>query len=200
LLLSCGLSEVLFFALSIFLGLPVPLIAVQLLWLNIVTDGLQDIALSFEREEKEIMNEKPRSPKESIFDKLMFQEVLVAGLVMGLSVFGLWVYLVKFNDTDLLVARGYVMMLMVFMQNLHTLSCRSEKISAFKLPLSRNWFILFSVSSSILLQIIVMENDFTSSLLGTESLPFMNVLLTFLCSVPILFVMELFKYLKFRRK
>ena len=146
------------------------------------------------------MNEKPRSPKESIFDKLMLQEVMTAGLVMGLSVFFVWIFLVKFNNTELTVARGYVMMLMVFMQNLHTLSCRSEKISAFKLPISRNWFILFSVASSILLQIIVMEISFTSSLLGTESIPFTNVLLIFLCSIPILLVMELFKYIKFGRK
>lgn len=200
LLLSCGFSEVLFFALSIFLGLPVPLIAVQLLWLNIVTDGLQDIALSFEKEEKEIMLEKPRSPKESIFDKLMFQEVIVAGLVMGLSVFFLWMYLINIKNMDLIVARGYVMMLMVFMQNLHALNCRSEKISTFKLPLSRNWFILLSVVSSILLQILVMENSFTSDLLGTTRLPIFDVLFTFLCSVPILFVMEIFKKIKFRKR
>lgn len=200
LLLSCGLSEVFFFSISIFLGLPVPLIAIQLLWLNIVTDGLQDIALSFEREEKEIMKDKPRSPKESIFDKVMFQEVVIAGLTMGISVFVLWVYLVKVKDIPLTLARGYVMMLMVFMQNLHTLNCRSEKTSVFKLPLSRNWFILLSIASSILLQVLVMGNSITSGLLGTESVPFIDILLTFLCSIPILFVMEIYKKIKFRKK
>ena len=199
LLLSCGLSEVFFFAVSIFLGLPVPLIAVQLLWLNIVTDGLQDISLSFEREEKEIMNEKPRSPKESIFDKLMMQEVLVAGFTMGISVLILWIYLVNIRHLELPLARGYVMMLMVFMQNLHALNCRSEKISAFKLPISRNWLIVFSVVSSIALQILVMENSFLSGIFGTEKIPFTEVLLTFVCSIPILFVMEVFKKIKFRR-
>ncbi len=200
LLLSCGLSEVFFFAVSIFLGLPVPLIAVQLLWLNIVTDGLQDMALSFEREEKEIMNEKPRSPKESIFDRLMLQEVMIAGFVMSLSVLGLWIFLVHFNSFELPLARSYVMMLMVFMQNLHALNCRSERISAFKLPLSRNWFILFSVVSSIALQVIVMENSFTSSILGIESVPFLHILITFACSLPILLVMEVFKKVKFRKR
>jgi magnesium-transporting ATPase (P-type) len=169
------------------------------LWLNIVTDGLQDIALSFEREEKEIMSEKPRSPKESIFNKLMFQEVMVAGLVMGLSVFFIWIYLVNVRDMELSLARGYVMMLMVFMQNLHALNCRSEKISTFKLPISRNWFILFSVVSSIVLQIFVMQNSFTSGLLGTQSLPIIDILFVFVCSIPILIVMEIFKKVKFRR-
>ncbi len=200
LLLSCGLSEVFFFALSIFLGLPVPLIAVQLLWLNIVTDGLQDMALSFEREEKEIMNEKPRSPKESVFDRLMKEEVLIAGLVMGTSVLVLWFYLVKVQNLDLTLARSYVMMLMVFMQNLHALNCRSEKISAFKLPISRNWFIVLSVVSSIALQIFIMENSFTSNILGIKSVPLVDILIMFACSLPILLIMELFKKIKFRKR
>ena len=146
------------------------------------------------------MNEKPRNPKESIFDKLMFQEVLIAGLTMGLSVLILWLYLVKIRNFDLPLARGYVMMLMVFMQNLHALNCRSEKISAFKLPISRNWFIVFSVVSSITLQIFVMENSFISGLLGTQKVPFTSILIMFLCSIPILIVMEIFKIFKYKRR
>ena len=91
------MAEVLFYLFSVCLGYELPLVAIQLLWLNIVTDGLQDMALSFEREEKEIMTEKPRSPKESIFDRLMFQEVMIAGFVMSLSVLGLWIFLVHIN-------------------------------------------------------------------------------------------------------
>ena len=90
LLLSCGLSEVLFFTLAIICDLPVPLVAIQLLWLNIVTDGLQDMALSFEREEKEIMNEKPRNPKEPLFDKTLFGSILFSGISTGLLVFSVW--------------------------------------------------------------------------------------------------------------
>lgn len=200
LLLSCGLSEVLFFALSIIFNLPVPLVAIQLLWLNIVTDGLQDMALSFEREEKEIMKEKPRSPKESIFDKTMMQQTLLAGCTIGLIVFAVWVFLIKGIEMPVETARGYVMMLMVFMQNFHALNCRSEKTSAFKLPLSRNWFIVFSILGSILLQIVVMEVDFLSSFLKTNSMPIIDILYVFLASVPILLVMELYKKIKYRKR
>ena len=200
LLVSCGLSEVLFFALSIFFGLPVPLLAVQLLWLNIVTDGFQDMALSFEREEKEIMNDKPRNTKESVFDKTMLEEVLLSGFTMGLSVFAFWIAILHIFDIPVGIARGYVMMLMVFMQNLHAMNCRSEKISAFKLPISRNWFIVISVVSSILLQIIVMEVPLLSKFLSTGSIPIVHVLLIFLCSIPILLVMETYKKAKYRRK
>lgn len=200
LLLSCGLSEVLFFTLAILCDLPVPLVAIQLLWLNIVTDGLQDMALSFEREEKEIMNEKPRSPKESIFDKLMMQQTILAGTTIGLIVFAVWVYLIKFVEMPVDTARGYVMMLMVFMQNFHALNCRSEKTSAFKLPLSRNWFIVISIVSAVLLQIVVMEVEFLSQFLSTHSMPLIDIFYIFLASVPILLVMEIFKKVKFRKK
>lgn len=200
LLLSCGLSEVLFFALSIIFNLPVPLVAIQLLWLNIVTDGLQDMALSFEREEKEIMKEKPRSPKESIFDKTMMEQTLLAGCTIGLIVFVIWIFLIKGIEMPVETARGYVMMLMVFMQNFHALNCRSEKTSAFKLPLSRNWFIVFSILSSVLLQIVVMEVDFLSSFLKTNSMPIIDIFYVFLASVPILLVMELYKKIKYRKR
>lgn len=200
LLLSCGLSEVLFFTLSIVCDLPVPLVAIQLLWLNIVTDGLQDMALSFEREEKEIMNEKPRNPKESIFDKLMMQQTMLAGTTIGLIVFAVWVVLIKVIKMDVETARGYVMMLMVFMQNFHALNCRSEKTSAFHLPLSRNWFIVFSIVSAVVLQIVVMEVEVLSQFLQTHSMPIIDIFYMFLAALPILFVMEIFKKIKFRKR
>ena len=62
-LLSCGVSEVVFYILSIALNYDIPLTAVQLLWLNLVTDGIQDVALSFEGSEKDILKRKPRDPK-----------------------------------------------------------------------------------------------------------------------------------------
>ena len=68
-LLSCGMAELLFYSFSVCLGYELPLIAIQLLWLNVVTDGLQDMALSFEKGGKDIMKEKPRSAKESLLNK-----------------------------------------------------------------------------------------------------------------------------------
>ena len=87
LLISCGLGEVLFIILSILFDYPLPLVAVQLLWLNLVTDGIQDITLSLEKAEREVMNDKPRKPNESIFDKLLIQETLVSGIKISLTVF-----------------------------------------------------------------------------------------------------------------
>ena len=193
-LLSCGIAEVLFFVLAILFNMPMPLVAVQLLWLNIVTDGLQDLALSFEREEKEIMNDKPRDPKETVFDKLLLSEVLLSGLFIGISVFILWLYLIKGLHFDVKVARGYVMAYMVFIQNFHVLNCRSEKRSTFKISLFRNPFIIFSILSAIVLQIIVMEVPIFSLFLGTSSIPFKHMIYIIIASLPILVLMETFKY------
>ena len=118
-LLSCGLAEVFFFVLSTLFGMEMPLVAIQLLWLNVVTNGLQDIALSLEREEKDIMNQPPRNTSESVFDKVLIKEMLLSGAVIGIIVFGVWYYLINVASMDVEHARGYIMALMVFVQNVH---------------------------------------------------------------------------------
>ncbi len=198
-LLSCGIAEVLFFVLSILCNMPMPLVAVQLLWLNIVTDGLQDLALSFEREEKEIMYEKPRNPKDSIFDTPLCKEVLLSGFFIGISVFILWIYLIKGLQFDVKVARGYVMAYMVFAQNFHVLNCRSERLSTFQISIFRNPFVIFSIVSAILLQIIVMEVPFFSTILQTTKIPIYHLIYILLYSIPIIGVMEIYKFFSRRR-
>ena len=83
--------------------------------LNLVTDGLQDLALSFEKGEKNVMNEKPRDPKQPLFDKLLTQEIVISGLSIGIIVFMVWIILIKKLHMDEAIARGYIMTLMVFM-------------------------------------------------------------------------------------
>lgn len=191
-LISCGLAEVLFFVLSILCNLPVPLVAIQLLWINVVTDGFQDMALSFEKAEEGIMNQKPRSPKEPLFDKSLFMEIIFSGLVIGLIVFIAWVFLLK-SGMEEQIARGYIMALMVFIQNVHVLNCRSEDNSAFSVPLKDNLFVVLAILSSIGLQIIVMETPFLANLLNTGSVPILHLILLFLTSLIILVMIELYK-------
>ena len=195
-LLSCGLAEVLFFVLSIIFNLPMPLVAIQLLWLNIVTDGLQDFALSFEKTEPGTMKEKPRSPKETIFNKELMQEVLIAGLFIGLIVFITWYYLINVMNIEIHLARGYIMVLMVFLQNMHVLNCRSEKTSIFKLSIKTNPLIIVTIIGAIILQVIVMEVPFLSNFLNTTTVPITHMIILFLASTIIIFVMEIFKYFK----
>ena len=198
-LLSCGLAEVLFFILSIVFNLPMPLVAIQLLWLNIVTDGLQDFALSFEKTEPGTMHEKPRATTETIFNKELLTEVLVAGLTIGLIVFGVWYYLVNVVNMEIHLARGYIMVLMVFLQNMHVLNCRSEKTSIFKMPFN-NPLIIVTIVGAIILQVIVMEVPFLSEFLNTTTVPVVDMLRLFVFSLLIILVMEIFKFIKNKKR
>ena len=197
-LISCGLAEVLFFCPSIIFDLPMPLVAIQLLWLNVVTDGIQDFALSFERAENGIMKEKPRDPKEPLFDKNLFQEILVSGVTIGLIVFVVWYYLIRNVGMNESVSRGYIMALMVFIQNIHVFNCRSEKHSAFSVPIKKNKLIVLGVLFSILLQVIVMEVPLLASLLKTSSIPIVNLLYLFLIALFVLIVLEIYKVIKYK--
>ena len=201
-LVSCGMAEVLFFCLSILCNMPMPLVAIQLLWLNVVTDGIQDFALSFEKAEAGIMKEKPRSPKESLFNGSLLQEVIVTALVIGGIVFAVWYYLLNNLEFDVNVARGYIMALMVFIQNIHVFNCRSENRSAFSVSLKSNYFIVLGVIGSVLLQVIVMESSILSEFLQTTSVTIIDLIRLIGVSIVILIIMEIYKYInnKFIRK
>lgn len=199
-LLSCGLAEVLFFCLSIFCNMPIPLLAIQLLWLNVVTDGIQDIALSFEKGEKEIMKEKPRNPKENLFDSILIEEILLSGIVIGLLVFGLWWYLLKVRALELPLARSYIVAFMVIIQNIHTFNCRSEKLSIFKIPLFSNSIFIVGIISSLLLGLAVIEVPFLSSFLKTMHIPYVHFIGLFALGFVILLIMECYKKIKYHTK
>jgi len=189
-LLSCGLAEVLFFALSVMFDLPMPLVAIQLLWLNIVTDGLQDLALSFEREP---VMKSVRKSDEKLFDSLLVQETLIAGISIGVIVFVVFITLINILHMEVSTARGYIMALMVFMQNMHVLNCRSESLSVFENPIKNNILIVFSIVGSLALQIIVMEVGLFSKFLQTTPIPIGHMVILFLISLPIVLIMEAYK-------
>lgn len=199
-LLSCGLAEVLFFVLAIIFDLPIPLVAIQLLWLNLVTDGLQDVALSFEKIEKKIMKEPPRNPKESLFNRELLEEILIAGIAIGGLVFVVWYYLINKIHMEESMARGYIMALMVFMQNIHVFNCRSEKEPFYKVSLRSNLWIPVIIFSSILLQMIVMEVPFLSNFLQASKVPVGDLVTLFLVAMLILPIMELYKKIKYAKK
>jgi len=110
---------------------------VQLLWLNLVTNGIQDVALAFEKGEPGAMERPPRSPAEGIFNRLMIQQTLVSGLTMGLLTYVLWQYLLILG-VSVHEARNLLLLQMVLLENVHVFNCRSERHSAFRVPFQRN--------------------------------------------------------------
>ena len=193
-LLSCGVSELLFMMLAILFDMPVPLLAVQLLWLNLVTDGIQDVALAYEKKEDNIMNKPPRDSKEPLFNKLLIKEIMISGITIGILVFMMWLYLINIRKIDINIARSYILTLMVFMQNVHVFNCRSEKSSILKNRFKNNPFIVIAIIIILILQVLAIEVDFLSNILGLTYLPILDILYLFLLTIPLVVVMELFKY------
>ncbi len=144
LLISTGLAEVMLVLASLLLGLPLPLLAVQLLWLNLVTNGIQEIGLAFEAGEPGTMRRPPRHPDEGIFNALMIRQVSVTGLAMGGISTAYWATLLAMGVEEG-NARNQLLMLFVLMQNVHVFNCRSERESALRIPLSRNWMLVGGV-------------------------------------------------------
>lgn len=195
-LLSCGFAEVLFFTLSILFNMPMPLLAIQLLWLNVVTDGIQDIALSFEKGDKSILANSYHNPKDGLFDRKMISEILISGITIGLIVFGLWIYLINYKKIDVNIARTYVMALMIIIQNFHAFNCRSEDKSIGDISLFSNKIFVVGIMGSIVLGISVIQIKFFNIILKTTGMPLNNLCLIFALGLIILLVMEIYKKIK----
>jgi magnesium-transporting ATPase (P-type) len=193
LLISTGAAELLVVALAIVFNFPLPFIAVQLLWLNLVTNGIQDIAISFEKGHGSVMQDPPRKPDESIFDKLMNSQVLVSGLMMAGVLFGVWLFLLDSDAYNERHARSVVMMLMVFLQNFHALNCRSETESLFKLPLSNNYVLIAGLVVAQTVHISAAYIPGLNETLQLEPITMREWLLLLPAALSILVVMEIFK-------
>jgi magnesium-transporting ATPase (P-type) len=144
LLITTGFSAILLFFLSVSAGLQMPLIAVQLLWLNLVANGLQDVALAFEPKEGGELRQKPRHPKEPVFERRLIEHMLIIGTSMGTLAFAAFYYF-NLQGYALEECRNLTLMLLVLFGNIHALSSRSETRSLFRMKLFSNPFLITAV-------------------------------------------------------
>ena len=113
---------------------------------------------------------------------------------MGIVVFGLWYYLNTFTSMNELHARDLILLLMVFMQNFHVFNCRSERVSAFKVPLKRNIMLVIGVMAAQGLHVLSMQIPFMQNILRIEPITFNEWLYVLALAVPMILVMEVFKF------
>ncbi|HMP41361.1 MAG TPA: HAD-IC family P-type ATPase, partial [Roseiflexaceae bacterium] len=198
LLISTGAAEVVLFTLAILSGLPLPLFAVQLLWLNLVTNGIQDVALAFEGGEPGAMRRPPRKPSEGIFNRLMIRQTVTSGMTIGLIGFGTWYWLLA-AGYDEAAARNLVLLLMVLFENVHVFNCRSEYVSALRVPLGRNKVLIGGVFAALGLHLLSMQLPFMQSLLRVAPVSFAEFGILFALALSVLLVMEIFKLLNAQR-
>ena len=144
LLVSTGAAEIMLVLLSLLFGMPLPLFPIQLLWLNLVTNGIQHIALVMEPEEGHELRRPPRAPNEPIFNHLMIERVLVNAVVMGCLAFVVFTWQLEAGATEA-GARNMTLLLMVLFENVHVLNSRSETLSVFRQGLFSNRFLVFAI-------------------------------------------------------
>lgn len=158
-LLSCNAGEILLMLVSGILGWPAPLLPIQLLWVNLVTDGLPALALSLEKPEPGIMQRKPRSPRESMFSlrsglSILFQGALVGGV--ALIAFGA----VYAGDENVGRARTLAFCVLVYAELLRALAARSQTLTLAQLGFFSNPYLLGAIGVSCLLQLSVVMLPF----------------------------------------
>ena len=155
-LLATAMGELTLFLISTITGLPAPLTPVQLLWLNVVTEGIQDVALAFEKREPGVLGRPPRPPSQQIFDRRMIEQVLLGGAIMGGVAFGLFYWLHEGLEWDEFSTSNMVLLLMVLFENVHVFNSRSETRSAFRVPFAANPFVVMSAVLAQGLHIVAM--------------------------------------------
>ncbi len=196
LLISTGAAELVLFTLALITGQPLPLLAVQLLWLNLVTNGIQDVALAFEPGEGNELHQSPRPPGEGIFNRLMVERVIISALVIGIVAFLLFQLLLSHGYT-IDEARNGTLLLMVLFENVHVFNSRSETISAFRHNPLRNPLLLFGTVIAQLIHIGAMYTPWLSDVLGTQPVLFEHWLILLGLALSVFVVMELHKFVRF---
>lgn len=192
-LISTGLAELIMIGLSIAAGLPIPLLPIQILWLNLVTNGIQDVALAFEAGEKGLMRLPPRRPTEGIFNRKMIEQVAVTGLVMAIVCAAAWAWLIHAGWEET-TARNALLTLLVLMQFYHALNCRSEYTSVFRIPIRNNPVLIGGMAVAFATHVLSTELPFMQSLLRTQplSLPLWGLFAAI--AAVILLVVEAYKW------
>jgi len=180
------------FTLALITGLPLPLLAVQLLWLNLVTNGIQDVALAFEPAEGDELERSPRPPRESIFNRIMIERVVVSALTIGIVAFLLFQYLMTQGFT-MEEARNATLLLMVLFENIHVFNSRSETRSVFRHNPLRNPILLFGTASAQLIHIGAMYTPWISDVLQIQPVSLDHWLQLLGMALTVLVMMELHK-------
>lgn len=167
LLISTGIGEIALIFLSILLGLPLPLTAVQLLWLNLVTEGVQTVALAFEGKEGDELTQPPRTPNETIFNRLMIERVALSASVMGGVGILVYISLIRAGLAQTAI-HNHILLLMVLFENILIGNARSETKSAFLQNPLRNPFLLLGTVTALLIHLAAMHIPLLQRVLGVS--------------------------------
>jgi len=196
-LISCNISEILFIAVSIFLGMPLPLLPIHILWINLVTDGLPALSLGMEQGEADIMSRKPRNREVGILNKSRWFFMFLEAAVITLASFIAFRAGLKISLPH---AQTAALLTLAFSQLLHAINNKSEVHSIFSKNVVNNKYLRITVIVSGVLQLLITYSSIGNVLLKTVPLP-VNILAT--CVIASLLTIvgsEVMKSLRFRQQ
>ncbi len=179
-----------------FLGLPVPLLPIHILWINLVTDGLPGLALAGEPPEKDIMQRSPRHPRESIFAHGLGAHIIWVGLLMGFISIFTQAWSIKTGHAHW---QTMVFTVLCLSQMGHVLAIRSEKESLFKQGIFSNKTLLLAIILTFALQMATIYVPFLNPIFKTEPLSLDELVLTLLLSSVVFWAVEVEKYIRRKR-
>ncbi|WP_426554135.1 calcium-translocating P-type ATPase, SERCA-type [Bacillus velezensis] len=153
-LLASNVGEILVMLFAMLLALPLPLVPIQILWVNLVTDGLPAMALGMDQPEGDLMRRKPRHPKEGVFARKLGWKVVSRGFLIGAATILAFIIVYHRNPENLPYAQTVAFATLVLAQLIHVFDCRSET-SVFSRNPFENIYLLGAIISSIFLMVIV---------------------------------------------
>ncbi|EXX85253.1 cation-translocating P-type ATPase, partial [Paenibacillus darwinianus] len=157
-LLASNVGEILTMFLAMMAGLPLPLVPIQILWVNLVTDGLPAMALGVDQAEKDLMQQRPRPAKENIFARRLGWKIVSRGVLIGLCTLGAFWITLRTNGGNLVEAQTVAFATLVLAQLIHVFDCRSSR-SIFHRNLLQNRYLVLAVLSSLALMFAVLYID-----------------------------------------
>ncbi len=165
-LLGCNLGEILTMFLAMMFGLPLPLKPIQILWVNLITDGLPALALGVDPPEGNIMSRPPRAPRENIFGRGLWLNILNRGFIIGVT--SLIVFSLSYvNSEDIVYAQSMALTTLILTQLFYVFECRSEYLPIWEKNPVGNFFLVAAVSTSIFLLLCILYNPFLRELFNT---------------------------------
>lgn len=200
-LISSNIGEIIVIFISILLGHPTPLLPIQLLWINLVTDSLPAMALGMEKPEKNIMSRKPKDTNSSMFERSAVFNIIIEGCLIGcLSLLAFVMGQFMFADSSLAVARTMAFSVLGISQLVHAFNMRSEQ-SLFKIGIFSNKKMIHSFLICLALQVSVISIPLLTTIFKTTPLSLHQWLTVISLSLVPLIAVEIEKaVLNFRRK
>ncbi len=189
--LACNYAELMIIFIGIVIGLPLPLLALQILFMNLITDDLSSLSLGFNPPSYDVMNVKPRK-KSNLINKNLFILLAISGSVMAVGTLSVFYFTLKILNQEIVVARTVALITLIFFEIADVFNFRSFRYPVHKLPFFANKYTVYAAGLSILLTILVVYSPL-NRVFETASVGLFYWLIAFAVSLIIIIVFDILK-------